>query len=69
MRAADEFSRGSIPRGDVRHAHNCRTRLRTQLSILSDPDRLQGEPADGVADLPTQPIEPRAMRLTLSKTF
>ncbi len=32
-------------------------------------DRLQGEPAEGVADLHTHPIEPRAVRLTLSKTF
>jgi hypothetical protein len=32
-------------------------------------DRLQGEPTDGVADLHTHPIEPRAVRLTLSKTF
>jgi outer membrane receptor protein involved in Fe transport len=32
-------------------------------------DRLQGEPTDGVADLHAHPIEPRAVRLTLSKTF
>jgi outer membrane receptor protein involved in Fe transport len=32
-------------------------------------DRLQGEPANGIADLHTHPIEPRAIRLTLSKTL
>jgi len=32
-------------------------------------DRLQGEPADGVADVHTHPLEPRAFRLTLAKVF
>jgi len=32
-------------------------------------DRLPGEPADGVPDLHVHPLEPLAVRLTLSKTF
>ena len=32
-------------------------------------DRLQGEPAEGVADVHTHPLEPRAFRLTLAKVF
>ena len=32
-------------------------------------DRLPGEPADGVPDLHLHPLEPLAVRLTLSKTF
>jgi len=32
-------------------------------------DRLPGEPAEGVADLHIHPLEPRAFRLTVSKTF
>jgi hypothetical protein len=32
-------------------------------------DRLPGEPADGVADVHTHPLEPLAVRLTLSKSF
>jgi len=32
-------------------------------------DRLRGEPADGVPDLHVHPLEPLAVRLTLSKTF
>jgi hypothetical protein len=32
-------------------------------------DRLQGEPADGVADVHVHPLEPTAVRLTLSKSF
>ncbi len=32
-------------------------------------DRLPGEPAAGVADLHIHPLEPRAFRVTLSKTF
>jgi len=32
-------------------------------------DRLPGEPADGVADLHIHPLEPRAFRVTVSKTF
>ncbi len=31
--------------------------------------RLPGEPADGVPDLHIHPLEPMAVRLTLSKTF
>jgi outer membrane receptor protein involved in Fe transport len=32
-------------------------------------DRLQNEPAGGVADIHIHPLEPRAFRFTLSKTF
>jgi len=32
-------------------------------------DRLPGEPVDGVSDLHVHPLEPLAVRLTLSKTF
>jgi outer membrane receptor protein involved in Fe transport len=32
-------------------------------------DRLPGEPADGVPDLHVHPLEPLAVRLTLSKTY
>jgi hypothetical protein len=32
-------------------------------------DRLPGEPVDGVTDLHVHPLEPIAVRLTLSKTF
>ena len=32
-------------------------------------DRLPGEPAAGVGDLHIHPLEPRAFRFTLSKTF
>jgi len=32
-------------------------------------DRLPGEPADGVPDLHVHPLEPLAVRLTLSRTF
>jgi hypothetical protein len=32
-------------------------------------DRLPGEPADGVADVHSHPIEPRTVRVTLSKIF
>lgn len=32
-------------------------------------DRLQGEPAEGVPDLHVHPLEPLAVRLTLSRTF
>lgn len=32
-------------------------------------DRLPGEPMDGIADLHVHPLEPIAVRLTLSKTF
>jgi hypothetical protein len=32
-------------------------------------DRLPGEPAEGVSDLHIHPLEPRAFRFTLSKTF
>jgi outer membrane receptor protein involved in Fe transport len=32
-------------------------------------DRLRGEPADGVADVHSHPIEPRTVRVTLSKMF
>jgi hypothetical protein len=32
-------------------------------------DRLQGEPQEGVADVHSHPLEPLAVRLTLSKTF
>jgi hypothetical protein len=32
-------------------------------------DRLRGEPADGVADVHSHPIEPRTVRVTLSKIF
>ena len=32
-------------------------------------DRLPGEPMDGTADLHVHPLEPLAVRLTLSKTF
>jgi outer membrane receptor protein involved in Fe transport len=32
-------------------------------------DRLPGEPPGGVADLHIHPLEPRAFRLTLTKTF
>jgi outer membrane receptor protein involved in Fe transport len=32
-------------------------------------DRLPGEPADGVADVHTHPLEPRTVRVTLSKIF
>ena len=32
-------------------------------------DRLPGEPMDGTADLHVHPLEPLAVRLTVSKTF
>ena len=32
-------------------------------------DRLRGEPADGVADVHSHPLEPRTVRITLSKIF
>ena len=32
-------------------------------------DRLRGEPADGVADVHSHPLEPRTVRITLSKVF
>jgi hypothetical protein len=32
-------------------------------------DRLPGEPLEGVPDLHVHPMEPFAVRLTLSKTF
>jgi outer membrane receptor protein involved in Fe transport len=32
-------------------------------------DRLRGEPAEGVADVHLHPLEPRTVRLTLSKAF
>jgi hypothetical protein len=32
-------------------------------------DRLPGEPVDGVTDLHVHPLEPIAVRLTLSKIF
>jgi TonB dependent receptor len=32
-------------------------------------DRLRGEPMDGIPDLHVHPLEPLAVRLTLSKTF
>jgi hypothetical protein len=32
-------------------------------------NRLQGEPAEGVPDVHVHPLEPLAVRLTLSKTF
>jgi hypothetical protein len=32
-------------------------------------DRLQGEPAEGVPDVHVHPLEPLAVRLTLSRTF
>jgi hypothetical protein len=32
-------------------------------------DRLQGEPAAGVADVHVHPLEPVSLRLSLSKNF